>query len=278
LRSPATLRLAPVQAALALLGLFYGINATTGARIRVIGFCAAAALGTTLATNWPAWLWSGATISESSLQPSHALVLPTLFVPLLAVPLFKRWGPTPTGVTLAILIAFSLLVGSPTGYTEFDDDYYSPARIAENGLGTTPAEEWEPRQVERRPPYSANPFARLPQGATVAPLSTRTARTEFAVASPSAGEAELATFYYPGWEVHIDGMPVAVRPTEGRGTIAFILPAGEHRVVAQLRGTSLRRSSLIVSIASLLCLVPALFVRVRRSPHHRSAVNRAEPP
>jgi hypothetical protein len=77
------------------------------------------------------------------------------------------------------------------------------------------------------------------------------------VRAPAPTRVESAIFYYPRWQLRIDGAPTPAELSPTAGLIRFRLPPGEHRVELALRPTPLRSAALAVSLASLALLLGA---------------------
>ena len=158
-------------------------------------------------------------------------------------------------VSLAVLVLLNLPHTEAQGFLTFDDEYYLPQSIATKGLHTTTREEYEPRWVEARPPYSPNAIIGVIQPVEVTEISRGAARQEFRVRAPAPTAVEACTFFYPGWTAAVDGVSTPISGVPVRGTMKFDVPAGEHQVVLQLRQTPARRWGLIVTIVTALLLV-----------------------
>jgi hypothetical protein len=88
--------------------------------------------------------------------------------------------------------------------------------------------------------------------------------------APGALAVESSTFFYPGWEVQIDGTPTPVNVSPIRGTMQFAVPAGQHVVSLELSQTPLRRKAWLATIATLLLFAAAIGVEralVRNAKH-----------
>ena len=156
---------------------------------------------------------------------------------------------------------------SPRGMIDFE--------LSGVALGTTSTGDFLPAAVGRVPPptsslldsYSPSSglvdkfdHSTLPQGATLR-VEEHTARLDrFHVDAPVEFTARVLTFYFPGWQVTIDGTPAPIKPTNQSGFISFSVPAGDHTVEVSLDLTTPRRVGTIISLAALLALA-ALAVR-----------------
>ena len=140
----------------------------------------------------------------------------------------------------------------PKGYLTFDDEYYAPSSIASRGIRATALDEYEPRWAANPPPYTTRRLAGVQAPVEIVSENVTSTRQELNVRTPTATAAEAATFYYPGWRVLVDGVPADVEIVPGRGTIAFWLPGGSHRVVIELVPTPLRRAALGLTLLALV--------------------------
>lgn len=88
------------------------------------------------------------------------------------------------------------------------------------------------------------------------------------VVSPAT--LQFRTFYFPGWQVRMDGMPVQVAPGDD-GRIQVAADPGEHDLTLCFEDTPIRRAGRIVSVVSLLMLL-ALPMAIRRRRRMRDVV------
>jgi hypothetical protein len=243
--------LGPVHLLLAVGGLAAVWRCGTAQRRWTAAACAvAAAAGAWLATDWSAVVWSHVATLRYLTHPWRTLVLPATFLPLLAVYAFDWLTPPARVWAIAAVVGINVAHTLPKGFVTFDEEYYTPTSIAEKGLHTTTYEEYEPRWVRARPPYTAQRLGGQPPLAAVQPLVVRSAHQEFTASSLGATVGEAATFYYPGWRVLVDGRDTPVLPVPDRGTMAFYLSPGSHHVVLDLEPTPLRRAATLVSVVT----------------------------
>jgi hypothetical protein len=234
-------------------------------------FAVLAVAGALLTTDWTRWVWAHVYALQLTQFPWRALMLPALFLPLLAVFAFERVGVRWTIVLLVLLVGLNLPHTQPKGYLTFDDEYFAPESLAARGINTGTEEEFEPRWAETRPPYTTVALTGIGAPIQVRPLLKRAGREEFSVTASTALTAESSTFYYPGWEVRIDGTPTRLTVAPVRGTMQFAVPAGRHVVSVELRSTPLRRTARIVSLATLLLLAASIGIeRATRRGRRRS--------
>jgi hypothetical protein len=190
--------------------------------------------------------------------PWRALLLPGLFLPLLAVPAFERLRPSARVGAAAMLVLANLAHTAPKGFLTFDDEYFAPSSIAQKGINTTTFEEYEPRWVATRPPYTPERLTSRAGNLDVIEIALQSAHQEFAVRADTDALVEASTFYYPGWTARVGGREVPVEPVPGRGTMLFRVPAGAHHITLDLRLTPLRRRAAWLSMATAAALALAL--------------------
>jgi len=104
----------------------------------------------------------------------------------------------------------------------------------------------------------------LPAGATVQAEDHSAIYDRFAVDSPIEFKGRILTFLFTGWRVLIDGAEVPVTPMDQAGFMEFQVPAGSHRIEAELAAT---QPQLIGGFVSFGALVVVFILTVsRRKP------------
>ena len=251
--------LGPAHLVLGLGGLWLAVrDPRPRRRALAIAFAAAAAAGAWLSTEWAAPIWTHVEALQYLAYPWRALILPGLFLPLLAVFAFDAVGPRTRATFAVVLLLVNLPHTEPQGFLQFDDEFYAPRSIASRGLNTTTMEEYEPSWVVTRPAYDARGLFGVTGPLDVAEVLRGAARQEYSVRSPADTIVETTTFFYPGWSVTVDGAPRTVWPVPVRGTMRFDLPAGDHQVVLTLGQTAARRLGLTVTLWSLSVLAAVI--------------------
>ncbi|MCU1277008.1 MAG: hypothetical protein JWM53_554, partial [bacterium] len=245
-------QLGPLQLAFAGAGVVIVFRHGDRRRRALTLACAAIAVaGAFLATRLSAPIWSALPTLQYLAYPWRALVLPALFLPLLSIALVERLPRRYALLLIGVLVVVNLPHGEPKSYLAYDDEYYAPARIAALGLNTTTREEYEPRWVDDRPAYRAARLVGLDAPVTIVEQELRSQRETFLVHAPAPTRVESALFYYPRWQVRVDGVPVAGELQPNSGLIVFRLASGDHRVELALRPTPVRSIALVLSLAAL---------------------------
>jgi len=137
---------------------------------------------------------------------------------------------------------------------------------ATDTLGTTAKGEYLPVWVKRMPDdvldaayVAGRPVERLsaetlPVGAAIISADYGAVRASITLETPTAFQARYLAFYYPGWQVTVDGALVAVTPEPETGLLTFPIPAGAHRIVVWFGETPLRLVADGISILSAVLL------------------------
>jgi hypothetical protein len=117
----------------------------------------------------------------------------------------------------------------------------------------------------------------LPAGATILEARYGTNRAHIVVDTPVAFRARYLAFDFPGWQVRVDGEPVAVTPTEDSGLITFRVPPGRHTIRVRFRETRLRLAFDVISALSLGALLIVILRHRGLRPKPVSAPPRHRP-
>ena len=100
----------------------------------------------------------------------------------------------------------------------------------------------------------------LPARAKIVEATYGSNKADLVIDTPAAFRARYMTFYFPGWQVTIDGQSVDVGATDPEGLITFSVPAGTHTISVRFGSTTIRTVVSLVSILSLAAL-SVLFLR-----------------
>ncbi|MBN2002187.1 MAG: hypothetical protein JXA21_02420, partial [Anaerolineae bacterium] len=132
-------------------------------------------------------------------------------------------------------------------------------------MGVDPEGSYFPVWVEDHPVDTvlADAFARgeeperldasvLPEGARVLAADYRPLRATISLDTPVAFRARWLGFYFPGWQVEIDGALVALAPEARTGLLTFTVPTGRHEIEVYFGMTSAWAAVGIVSAVGLL--------------------------
>lgn len=139
------------------------------------------------------------------------------------------------------------------------------------GLGTTTAGDYLPIWVQERPGdellalYTAateNDYliprldlATLPEGAQLLTEKEALNAVEVTLETPVAFRARFRWYYFPGWQVRLDGALTPTLPDGPHGLLAVEVPAGKHTLEVRFGETPLRRAADAISLVSAALLV-----------------------
>jgi hypothetical protein len=156
-------------------------------------------------------------------------------------------------------------------------------------VGVDPEGSYFPVWVKRRPEgsplepqYAAGaPITRfdeavLPSGATVVEADYGSNRARLLIETPVPFQARYLAFYFPGWQVSIDGEPVDVTPTDPEGLMAFDVPSGKHTIIVRFGSTPIRSACTGISLLSIMVLV-ALVLCYSRVVNPKSQTPNSKP-
>lgn len=99
-------------------------------------------------------------------------------------------------------------------------------------------------------PPSQPPADARPLPATLVPEAQAPLDRTFRVRSPRPWTFSLHQFFFPAWEISLDGKSVSPRPEGELGLLAVDVPAGEHRLRVRYGRTESQRLAIWISLAA----------------------------
>ncbi|MCO6452666.1 MAG: hypothetical protein J5I90_17930 [Caldilineales bacterium] len=126
--------------------------------------------------------------------------------------------------------------------------------------GTTWGGEFIPAGVrEQRWALGRRPEQPSAGEAIAAPEVTLTSvgpdRIEFAAANTEPWPLRYHAFYFPGWQVRVDGRPVPTVASGDMGLVTAEIPAGEHTIRIAFESTRTRTIAAVISLLSTVILL-----------------------
>jgi hypothetical protein len=165
-------------------------------------------------------------------------------------------------VLLLLLIVPNWRHPRPGYYFNLNLSEWTPDQIARRGVETTAGGEYEPKWVQMTPPFSESRLSVISGAGTISTVRAEPTQwsADLSIERPSVVEARL--FYFPGWEVEVDGgrVEMSIAPVSGR--ILFPVPAGRHALTLSFRRTL---PSLFAGVVSIGALLFALIAYRRRT-------------
>lgn len=100
---------------------------------------------------------------------------------------------------------------------------------------------------------------------TIVSSFTRNSWRKYTVDSSKGVRMADYTFYFPGWNVYVDGVKTLIefQDPNYRGVITYNVPSGKHDVLVKFEDTKVRKLGNILSIISLAGLAIAVFLQKR---------------
>jgi hypothetical protein len=150
--------------------------------------------------------------------------------------------------------------------------------VDRNHIGGGSGGEFLPRWVDTEPmgspleddllagrPLDRLDRASLPEGVQASLVSSRPMDSVWEIRSSQTFTAHFDNFYFPGWSLHVDSVPVPLVLVPSSGLIDARIPAGQHVVQLHLNATPDERLGDLVSLASVIVTF-ALLVIPRQVP------------
>ena len=66
---------------------------------------------------------------------------------------------------------------------------------------------------------------------------------------------QLQVYYYPNWEILVDGVKSKIDYSNEFGLMTISVPAGQHRIVAKLQNTQIRTISNVLSFFAIISFI-----------------------
>lgn len=156
--------------------------------------------------------------------------------------------------------------------------YFRPEKFLDiNDYNLLAGPSWE-KQIKR------SIFDYLPKSAKYPPRDLATKRYEVIVGQPGISELKelsnnimftiaakeltivrLSQYYFPDWEVKVDGKKVEINPRNELGLITFAVDPGQHKVEAKLQDTPIRTFSNVLTILGFMLFIFLLFTQYKKT-------------
>ncbi|NLF00123.1 MAG: hypothetical protein GX601_04010 [Anaerolineales bacterium] len=313
---PMQVHLGLALALLGIIGLAVGLLRSRDREQQVtLGFMGLAALLMLwMSTDASLWLWERLPLISFVQFPWRLVGRAALPVAVLAAGAFlqppqgraRRWTP-PQGhpavqVGQALLLTTLLAILLPALPDTYPPMGYCPAEAHPNIndvfayehttqlVGVDPEGSYFPVWVKQRPtgspleaqyangePITRFDAAALPEGGRIIEQDYGNNRASLTVEAPQSFRARYLAFYFPGWQVHVDGEPVTVSPSDPDGLITFDVPAGQHTITLRFGETPLRTAANLTSLVALGALAGTLHWMGHRTRPRLPAASRCTP-
>ena len=178
----------------------------------------------------------------------------------------SRWSGRLMAAAVVAIFLINFRHADPQGFLAVTDADYSPSNIATKGLPAT-AREFEPIDVAQFPSHPADtPVTVLAGRASITAGERLPTERVFTVNASEATRLRMNTFFFPGWELSVDGQTQSTSHGNSQGLMDFSVPPGTHSVRFVFRDTAVRRWSTRLTLVALAILVawPLAGLGVRR--------------
>ncbi|MCB0115062.1 MAG: hypothetical protein KDD84_13265, partial [Caldilineaceae bacterium] len=213
---------------------------------------------------WTLPLWFSVELLQIAQFPWRLLVITSLPLALFAAAPVTRLSVSWRRAAVVIALALLIVIGQRPQLDWIDtlpsdSDAVRLSSVAQfeletGSLGTSSAQEFVPRWVEDFY-YTPAPDDGEPADGVEMTVSAANAFEVIAtVAAPSDTFLRFATYFFPGWQVHIDGATQETYPTTSLSLLTVDLPAGVHEVRLIWTGTGLQHWAEAISLITLLLL------------------------
>ncbi len=235
----------------------------------------------------PLWqLFSAAEVLEFPWRLMGLLTVSTIPGAAIVLNLLpKRWRARALLAGLMILILSALPAMPPTHANVAEPAVITPGTSiryerATGNLGAVATYEYTPIWSEQRPKFDscarcydqwawiirANKDSIPSDAAMTTSTGTHQNSTRFQITTPASFSLEMHQFYFPGWQLTLDGIDTPIRITSPYGLMAITIPAGTHTVEAWYGGTAEQHAGDLLSVIGLgLCGI--LFAASYRRTH-----------
>ena len=191
--------------------------------------------------------------------PWRFFLLISIAAAAMAAPLLSLLTPRAQALVLITIVALQ----TNLYHRQLKPSGYSPAEqvnIDNPAWRETPeGQDWgfidpafDPMGVTAHPPNIVGRW-RIASGAgTAHPRALTDDRIVLDVATTRGVTVTIHTYYFPGWSVRLDEMPIAVHGRPGDHYMDVSVPPGEHRLEAEFGNTAVRTWSNVISLISVL--------------------------
>ncbi len=154
-------------------------------------------------------------------------------------------------IILVLMIFLGVNSWQLSRHKEVNDNFYFT-----NQSSSTTRDEFTPIWVKDFPKNRPLQLVELNNPATkISDLNIKTQKINFVLESDNETEVTINKHYYPGWTLFIDNQKEGFNIESQTGTIKFILPRGQHKIVLLFKEGSLRLISDVISLVALSFLL-----------------------
>lgn len=235
-------------------------------KIFVIGLFLSLGVSIFIMTDQSRFIWERISIIEKFQFPWRFLWLTTFIVGVLGAYATACVQKKYRSV-LVIFITFGILISTlgmwrPKSYTKLSDAFFTGKYHGTTDTGES-SPIWSVRFMEQEATESMGVIEGVAQSEL---RSTSTTKYEYIVDAASDARFVKNTLYFPGWNIFVDGniVPIEFQDPQYRGLMTYRVNQGKHTVHIIFGDTKLRTVSNIISLISLLVIVPLIYIARRK--------------
>ncbi len=230
-------------------------------KVYILGILGLLCLYIFLMTSPSMFIWNTFTLLQKFQFPWRLMVITSLLGALcgsvVIAHLSKKYKQAIT-IGIVILSVFSTVnMWHPKAYKTFDESFFKGIYNGTTDTGES-SPIWSIRFMEYRPEKPME----ISEGDSIITSTKRTTTTRsYHVSSLTKTRLVENTLYFPGWHVYVDAseVPVEFQDPQWRGRMTFWVEPGEHTIEVIFKETKLRYVSNLVSMISLVGLIPLVF-------------------
>ncbi len=192
-----------------------------------------------------------------------------------------RWQTSKRAILPAILLTSLILISSipwlyPPRQTmpeEIDAAKALSSELPPFFIGTTTLGEFLPLQVDKLPPpllqeaelhAGKNPDRlQVQDGLAWIRLDENPINAQYQIQLNTTQTLTYNQFYFPGWEVLLDGTAIPIMPSQPEGLITFVVPEGEHNLQIRFGSSWARTVGWIISGSAFIALIALSILAIR---------------
>jgi len=159
-------------------------------------------------------------------------------------------------VTLVLIINVDYF--RPERYVNPQDNYYTDEGLIREAMsGVIP--DYLPIWVKEQPPVAKTDYQIFEGEPQIKVLESKTQKLTLKVENSSFSQVQLNRFYFPGWQVFIDGRKADFEYVKYNGIITLNLPPGSYLLKLLFKNTPIRTFANTASIISLFVVIFLFF-------------------
>jgi hypothetical protein len=226
-----------------------------------LGLCILFLLYIFLMTSSSLFIWEHISLLQKFQFPWRLLVCTTFLGAITGAVVVNDIGKKHRVFLVFALSALSIFATShmwkPKSHKTYDESFFTGIYKSTTDTGES-SPIWSVRFMEFEPEV---PMEVSEGKAVITPLEETTTTRTYMVNADTKSRLVENTLYFPGWNVFVNNkiVPVEFQDPQWRGRMTFWVEPGEHMIRIVFGETKLRAVSNIISLISVLGLVPILY-------------------